>query len=50
MCNGTELNFNECQFPISDSNSTCSSIATVKCAQGIAINNAQYGINNIYYH
>ena len=35
MCNGTEADFNDCQLPTSDSNSSCASVGTVQCAQGI---------------
>ena len=34
MCNGTEYNFNRCQLPRSDSNSTCPSIGTINCTEG----------------
>ena len=35
MCNGTEYNFNECQLPIPDSDSMCTSFATVDCTEGL---------------
>ena len=35
MCNGMESHFGSCQLPRSDSNSTCPSIATVNCTEGM---------------
>ena len=35
MCNGTESRFDSCQLPRSDSSSTCPSIGTVNCTEGM---------------
>ncbi len=35
MCNGTESHFNRCQLPRPDSGSTCPSIGTVNCTEGV---------------
>jgi hypothetical protein len=35
MCNGTEYVFDMCQLPVPDSDSMCSSFATVNCAEGL---------------
>ena len=37
MCNGTESHFRRCQLPRSDSNSTCPSIGTVNCIEGMCV-------------
>ena len=34
MCNGTEYNFDDCQLPRLDSNSTCAAVGTVNCTEG----------------
>ena len=39
MCNGTEYNFNRCQLPKSDYNSTCPSIGVVNCTEGVILDN-----------
>ena len=35
MCNGTERRFRDCQLPRNESSSTCPSLATVNCTEGI---------------
>ena len=37
MCNGTEQHFSGCQLPRSDSGSTCPSIGTVNCTEGMRV-------------
>ena len=37
MCNGMESHFRMCQLPRSDSGSTCPSIGTVNCTEGVRV-------------